>query len=459
MNQLYISNTEYEILTPNGWEDFDGVFLNKNANKKSRVVHFEDGTFITATEDHYFFIDNKKTKVCDLIVGKVLDSDTGHKIIKIDETILEDTYEIFNAKNHVIIANKIYSHQCDEFAFVRPTIAKEFWTSISPTLATGGKAIITSTPNSDEDQFALLWKGANRCEDEYGNPTTVGQNGFKAYRSFWNEHPDRDDAWAQQQRAALGTERFRREMDCEFIINDETLIAPTKLIDLRGIEPLFKTGEVRWYKQPVKDRIYTVSLDPSLGTGGDPAAIQVFEANTTEQVAEWRHNRTDIPTQIRIFTNIIQYIYDIVRDDKTIYYSVENNTIGEAALISIAEYGEENIKGYFLSDPQQSVSRRTRKGFNTTHKPKLAACAKLKNLVETDRMKINSPSLISELKNFVAVGTSYQAKIGETDDLVMSTILAVRMLQVLQSYHQNLDEQMRDHQDVSIEPLPFIATF
>ena len=490
----------------------------------------------------------------------------------------------------------------DEFAFVRPTIAKEFWTSISPTLATGGKAIITSTPNSDEDQFALLWKGANRCEDEYGNPTTVGQNGFKAYRSFWNEHPDRDETWAQQQRAALGTERFRREMDCiagdsvltlrdvsgriftasiceletmmystveelvknniglqvltdagwstfdgvlnkgkkqialvqlenssikatldhevftdnfnsisvkqlkpgtkirtthgiqkvvsvttsglekvydllnveknhrfyannilcsncEFIINDETLIAPTKLIDLRGIEPLFKTGEVRWYKQPVKDRIYTVSLDPSLGTGGDPAAIQVFEANTTEQVAEWRHNRTDIPTQIRIFTNIIQYIYDIVRDDKTIYYSVENNTIGEAALISIAEYGEENIKGYFLSDPQQSVSRRTRKGFNTTHKPKLAACAKLKNLVETDRMKINSPSLISELKNFVAVGTSYQAKIGETDDLVMSTILAVRMLQVLQSYHQNLDEQMRDHQDVSIEPLPFIATF
>ena len=26
---------------------------------------------------------------------------------------------------------------CDEFAFVRPNIAKEFWTSISPTLATG----------------------------------------------------------------------------------------------------------------------------------------------------------------------------------------------------------------------------------------------------------------------------------------------------------------------------------
>ena len=346
----------------------------------------------------------------------------------------------------------------DEFAFVRPTIATEFWTSISPTLATGGKAIITSTPNSDEDQFALLWKGANRCEDEYGNPTDVGMNGFRAYRSFWNEHPDRDEAWAQQQRAALGTDRFRREMDCEFIINDETLIAPAKLIDLQGREPEYKTGEVRWYKRPEKDRIYVVGLDPSLGTGGDPAAIQVFEANSTEQVAEWRHNRTDIPTQVRILSNIIQHIHDITRDDKVIYYTVENNSIGEAALISIAEYGEENIRGYFLSEPGGSSGRRFRKGFNTTHKPKLAACAKLKHLVESNRMRVHSRSLISEFKTFVASGTSYAAKQGETDDLVMATLLVIRMLQILQSYHSDLDTHMRDHTETMIEPLPFVMS-
>ena len=346
----------------------------------------------------------------------------------------------------------------DEFAFVRPTIATEFWTSISPTLATGGKAIITSTPNSDEDQFALLWKGANRCEDEYGNPTDVGMNGFRAYRSFWNEHPDRDEAWAQQQRAALGTDRFRREMDCEFIINDETLIAPAKLIDLQGREPEYKTGEVRWYKRPQRDRIYCVGLDPSLGTGGDPAAIEVFEANSTEQVAEWRHNRTDIPTQVRILSNIIQHIHDITRDDKVIYYTVENNSIGEAALISIAEYGEENIRGYFLSEPGGSSGRRFRKGFNTTHKPKLAACAKLKHLVESNRMRVHSRSLISEFKTFVASGTSYAAKQGETDDLVMATLLVIRMLQILQSYHSDLDSHMRDHTETMIEPLPFVMS-
>jgi hypothetical protein len=345
----------------------------------------------------------------------------------------------------------------DEFAFVRPTIAKEFWTSISPTLATGGKAIITSTPNSDEDQFALMWKMANKMEDEYGNPTEIGVNGFRAYRSYWQEHPDRDEAWGRSMEAQLGTDRFRREIGCEFIINDETLIAPAKLVDLTSQEPLYRTGQVRWYKHPEPGKIYAVALDPSLGTGGDPSAIQIFEANTTEQVGEWRHNRTTIPEQVRILADICRHINEKVKDPASIYFTVENNTIGEAALISIAEYGEENIQGYFLSEPNGGGSRRYRKGFNTSHKPKLAACNKLKTLIETGKMKIRSASLISELKTFVAHGTGYAAKPGETDDLVMSTILAVRMMQLLQSYHIEMDNQMRDHGDILDPPMPFIS--
>lgn len=103
---------------------------------------------------------------------------------------------------------------CDEFAFVRPTIAKEFWTSISPTLSTGGKAIITSTPNSDEDQFATIWKQANKCIDEFGNETQLGVNGFRAYQAYWHEHPDRDDTWRDEEIGRIGEERFRREHGC-----------------------------------------------------------------------------------------------------------------------------------------------------------------------------------------------------------------------------------------------------
>ena len=460
MHQTFASNSEYEILTPNGWEDFQGIIFNADANKESTRIIFEDQTEIIATLDHRFFRDRTEVRVADLKIGDYLDCQSGTKIIQdLIPTMLEDTYEIYNATNHVILANDVLSHQCDEFAFVRPTIAREFWTSITPTLSTGGKAIITSTPNSDEDQFALIWKGANRLEDEYGNPADLGINGFRAFRSYWQEHPDRDEAWASQQRAILGEDRFRREMMCEFIINDETLIAPTKLIDLQSTDPIYKTGQVRWFRAPQPDRIYVISLDPSLGTGGDPAAIQVFEANTTEQIAEWRHNRTTIPEQVRILADICKHINETVKDPKSIYYTVENNSIGEAALISIAEYGEENIEGYFLSEPGGGSGRRYRKGFNTTHKPKLAACAKLKNLLETNRMTIHSASLISELKTFVAHGTSYAAKPGETDDLVMATVLAIRMMQILQSYHAELDTQLRDHSDNTIEPMPFVAMF
>jgi len=339
----------------------------------------------------------------------------------------------------------------DEFAFVRPSIAREFWTAITPTLSTGGKAIITSTPNSDEDQFAFIWKGANKTEDEFGNTTELGVNGFRAYRASWDEQPGRDQKWANEMKAQLGEDRFRREIGCEFIIADETLINPSTLIDLQGIEPITRMGQVRWYQKPVKGNIYTVALDPSIGTGNDPAAIQIFEANTVTQIGEWKHNKTDIPTQIKLMAQINKYIVECTGEPNNLYYSVENNSIGEAALVSLNEYGENNIPGTFISEPGKK-----RKGFNTTQKSKLTACAKFKTLIESKKLTINSRSLVSELKAFVAHAGSYAAKIGDHDDLVMASLLSIRMIQELGSYHFELDSYVRDHEEF-VAPLPFFA--
>lgn len=102
----------------------------------------------------------------------------------------------------------------DEFAFTPSTIAEEFWTSISPTLSTGGRAIITSTPNSDEDTFATIWKEANRKFDEYGNEQPVGINGFAPFKALWYEHPDRDAEWKKREMGKIGVEKFNREFEC-----------------------------------------------------------------------------------------------------------------------------------------------------------------------------------------------------------------------------------------------------
>jgi Terminase large subunit, T4likevirus-type, N-terminal/Terminase RNaseH-like domain len=330
----------------------------------------------------------------------------------------------------------------DEFAFVKPRIATEFWTSLSPTLSTGGKCIITSTPNSDDDQFAQIWKLANKTIDEYGNDTGVGVNGFKSIMFDWSRHPERDQVWADAERNKIGEERFRREHLCEFIVFDETLINSLKLAELAGVDPILKAGQVRYYRHIEGSKTFVLGWDPSLGTGGDYAAVQVYQLPEMVQVAEWQHNKTDIKGQLRIIRDIILYIDHEIKNQKQkgeIYWSVENNTIGEAALMAIREMGEENIPATFLTEPGKQ-----RRGFTTSFKTKIAACAKFKYWIENDKMKVSSKNLIREMKNFIAAGQSFAAKQGETDDLVMASILSVRMIQLLMNWDQHLFERLQD---------------
>jgi hypothetical protein len=359
---------------------------------------------------------------------------------------------------------------CDEFAFVQPNIATEFWTSISPTLATGGRAIITSTPNSDEDEFAIIWKESQNLLDAYGNERTdgLGLNGFHGFRAEWHEHPDRDDAWKSVEMGRIGEERFRREYGCEFLVYDETLINSLKLAELLGKEPAFKMGQVRWYKKPTPGNVYLCALDPSLGTGGDYGAIEVFEMPSFVQVAEWQHNITPIQGQVKIFRDILKYIQDEIGGAESfdqIYWSVENNTVGESALVVIDNLGEETFPGIFLSEPiRKGNVRKFRKGFNTTFGNKISSCAKVKFLIEEEKMVINSRSLISELKTYVAAGTSFKAKIGEHDDLVAALLLVVRMGNVLAEWDPEVFEHLKVTSDWELNsdfepPLPiFIST-
>ena len=347
----------------------------------------------------------------------------------------------------------------DEFAFVRTTIQKEFWTSISPALSSGGKTIITSTPNSDEDQFSDLWKNANKCIDEFGNPTETGRNGFKSFKAYWYQHPERDEAWAAEERAKVGEEQFEREFNLEFLIAEETLIDSRKLLYLEGKEPIERQGAVRWYARPKKNSMYFVALDPSLGTGYDPAAIQVFEGPHLKQIAEWQHNKTPIQQQVNILADIVKYLSEVSGSSlNNVYYSVENNTIGEAALNAIADKGEENIPGIFISEPARLGStKRYRKGLNTTNSKKVAACSKLKTLVENDKIELNSKNLISELKSFVASGVGFKAKPGDTDDLVTALLTVIRMAEVMKNYHSDLYETMTNTFEAADLPMPFIS--
>ena len=272
----------------------------------------------------------------------------------------------------------------------------------------------------------------------------------------WREHPDRDEQWAAEEQGKIGEERFRREHGCEFITADETLINPMRLTVMEGKDVYKRTGQVRWYKNIQQGKTYIAGLDPSLGTGGDNAAIQIYELPGMRQVAEWMHNKTPITDQIRILRSMLQLIQDEAPESE-IYWSVENNTLGEAALVVIQEVGEDNIPGQLVSQPR-AANRAYRKGFTTTNKTKLAACSKLKNWIESEKMEVASSALLQELKTFIARGSSFAAKDGETDDLVMATVLVVRIAQQVAQYDESAYDELKDSftDEESVEPMPFV---
>jgi hypothetical protein len=97
----------------------------------------------------------------------------------------------------------------------------------------------------------------------------------------------------------------------------------------------------------------------------------------------------------------------------------------------------------FLSEPlRKGHVKKFRKGFNTTFGNKISSCARLKYLIEEDKMLINSRALISELKTFIASGVSFKAKQGQHDDLVSALLLIIRMSVVLAEWDPNVLETL-----------------
>lgn len=358
---------------------------------------------------------------------------------------------------------------CDELAFVGTNkgasdMAEEFWSAIQPTLSTGGGCIITSTPNSDIDLFSKIWRAAENNIDEYGNvnPGGIGSNGFKAIKYTWRAHPERDEKWADEEKANVGLAKFKREHECEFVNDDSTLIDPIVLQNLTWKEVEYKTGEVRWFQKPKPNKIYVVGLDPAMGYGGDYAAIQIYQLPEMIQIGEWMHNTTIIQGQVKILMQILKYLDQELRSvgdfSPEIYWSIENNSIGNHAVEIVEASDEDSFPGHFVTEKTKSRGRKIRRGFNTTMKSKISACSKFKSLLETGKIIVNSEVLVRQLKSFVSKGVSFEAKAGTKDDLVSATLLCVRIIEEIKYYHDSISEAIseaiEDSYDEDFVPLP-----
>jgi hypothetical protein len=245
------------------------------------------------------------------------------------------------------------------------------------------------------------------------------------------------------------------------------LIDSRVLSTLTSKEAEFKTGEIRWWLRPEANSIYCVGLDPSAGVGRDYSAIQVWKLPEMKQVAEWMHNRSSVAFQLKTMIQILQFLDREIRKlpnqigEPDLYWTFENNSYGQSVIELLNEVGLDAIPGQLMSEPGQSVNR-MRRGLNTNTKTKSQAITKFKSLIESNRMQIHSKPLVSELKNYVSKGDSFAAKSGEHDDLVSSTLLIVRMSQMIGKWDDQTAATLMDNSLMDIdglqEPMPMAVS-
>ena len=247
--------------------------------------------------------------------------------------------------------------------------------------------------------------------------------------------------------------------NCEFVSTEDTLIDGLFMTTLAPSHVKFWIDDIKWYEMPESNHIYGVAWDPAKGTGGDNAAIQVYDFTTMSQVAEWKSNSKPCDKQVEVLLKILYFLYQELYvnpeqiEEPAIYWTFESNAIGEAAFMAIKYTGLENFPGHLISD---KVGRRGVKGLNTNNKNKVSACMLFKRLLESGKLTIKSKSLISEIKTFVSTGSGFEAKYGEHDDLVMSTILIIRILQRILNWDESLENKLSTGisiEDLTINPI------
>lgn len=309
----------------------------------------------------------------------------------------------------------------DEFAFVKPNIQDEFWTSIAPTLSTGGSCIMTSTPNGDMNIYAQVWRGA-----------TMGTNGFCPIHVKWDEPPGRDGKFKEEETGRIGVRRWQQEYECVFLSSDSLLIDSLFLTNItpliEAIVPKLTVNDVVLFDEIKPASTYLLGVDPATGSGEDYSVITIFEFPSMVQVGEYRSNTMSTNDLYGVMKNILKHIES---KGAMVYFSIENNGVGQG-LIALYEADEEPLKlAEFVSEDGKN-----KLGFTTTARSKMRACVNLKEMLEKENMHITSRILLSELKSYVRSRGAYAAQAGATDDCIAATLIVLRLVEEIAAYEQ-----------------------
>jgi hypothetical protein len=306
----------------------------------------------------------------------------------------------------------------DEFAFVER--AAEFYTSTYPVVSSGGdtKIIVTSTANGIGNTFHKIWEGSIQ-----------GVNEYKNFRVDWHDVPGRDEKWKEETINNTSQIQFDQEFGNTFFGTGNTLINAQTLLELRATPPkkYLEGGDCLIYKEPVKNHEYILVADVSKGRGQDYSSFSLIDINVRpfEQVVVYRNN-TISPL---LFPNIIYKYANVYNKAYCIIESNDQGSVVCNGLYYDLEYENVHV---------ESAVKANAVGVDINRKSKRLGCSALKDLLENNKLKVVDEQTILEISTFEAKGQTYQAAVGNHDDLVMNLVMFGYF--VSSSYFSNLTD-------------------
>jgi hypothetical protein len=256
-----------------------------------------------------------------------------------------------------------------------------------------------------------------------------GSNLFNPIKLHWTVHPDREQDWRDEQTKQLGDKQAAQECDCDFISSGDNVIDGELLqwyTDNLIQDPVEKKGfdgNFWVWKRPDYTRTYVVTADVARGDGADYSAFHIIDAESCEQVAEYKGKIEPVDFGNMLISAATEY------NDALLI--VDNANIGWATIQQILDRDYKNLfwsnkdVQYVDADTQWTnkwnrEQRQMIPGFTISSKTRPMIVSKIDAYMKDKSIIIHSKRTIDELFTFVWVNGRAEAARGYNDDLTMS---------------------------------------
>lgn len=327
----------------------------------------------------------------------------------------------------------------DEAAFIDN--AEEIWIAAQATLATGGKAILISTPNGVGNFFHKMWE-----------KTVEEKADFYPIKLTWRSHPDRDEDWYQRELSVYGERGFRQEYEAEFLGSGNTVIDGELIAYYKETyekEPVLKMGfdgNVWIWQEQQRGTPYVVCADVARGDGLDYSAFHVIDTVNVRQVAEYKgkigtdefgHMLVEVATKYNDALLVIENANNgwatiqtvIKRQYKNLFYMSDNPL-----------YVEENS---FVTNKWSQHDKKRLPGFTTSPKTRPLIISKLEEYMRGKNVIIHSARTLNEMLTFIWNNGKAEAQEGYSDDLVMALSIGLWIRDTSMKIYQNQIEMQK----------------